>query len=359
MSSSDEELPESILSAANTASLNLLPAKSHQKYEKQYKHFESWCNSKGTNSVKEEVFLAYFADLQKTFQPNTLWSKYSMLKCVLQVKRNVDLSPYFKLTLFIKKQNVGYRPKKAKIFNKAEVSRFIEEAPDEIYLLIKVATIFGLARACRREELAKIMIDDIQDKENLVVVKIPDSKNNTSRNFVVSDEINKGLYLQLIRKYTNLRKPCTQHKRFFVQYRQGACSTQCVGINSFGKMPSDIAAYLKLENPEQYTGHSFRRSSATMLADSGEGITNVKRLGGWKSTAVAESYIDESTNQKKDMSNKILDMNKYSNISQPSSSQTRSPSVSHSVSHPLYEMTGSAINLQNTNNCSFVININK
>lgn len=33
--------------------------------------------------------------------------------------------------------------------------------------------------------------------------------------------------------------------------------------------------------------------------------------------------------------------------------------ASHSVSHPLYEMTGSAINLQNANNCSFVININK
>lgn len=356
MSRSDEELPDSILEAANTANLNLLPAKSRQKYKKQYKHFENWCHNKGTNSVKEEVFLAYFADLQKTFQPNTLWSKYSMLKSVLKVKRNLDLSLYFKLISFIKKQNVGYRPKKAKIFDKDEISRFIEEAPDEIYLLIKVATIFGLAGACRREELSKVMIDDIEDKENLIVVKIPDSKNNTSRIFVVSDEINKGHYLQLYRKYANLRKPCTQHRRFFVQYRQGVCSTQCVGINSFGKMPSEIAAYLQLKNPEQYTGHSYRRSSATMLADSGAGITNVKRLGGWKSTAVAESYIDDSTNQKKDMSNKILAMNNCpSELNQPSSSRT----INASLSHPLNEITGSTINLQNINNCSFVININK
>lgn len=33
-----KELPDYILEVTNTASLNLLPAKSHQIYEKQYKH---------------------------------------------------------------------------------------------------------------------------------------------------------------------------------------------------------------------------------------------------------------------------------------------------------------------------------
>lgn len=287
-----------------------------------------------------------------------------MLKSVLKIKINLDLSQYFKLTLFLKKQNVGYRPKKAKIFDKIEVSKFMEEAPDQIYLLIKVATIFGLAGACRREELCKIMVDHIEDKGNLIVVKIPDSKNNTSRIFVVSNETNKGHYLQLYHKYANLRKPSTPHKRFFVLYQQGTCGTQCIGINSFGKMPSKIAAYLQLKNPEHYTGHSFRRSSATMLADSGAGITNVKRLGGWKSTTVAESYIDDSTNQKKDMSNKILATNNCpSALSQPSSSHNiNCPSTSQclssrTISHPLNELTGSAITLQNVSNCSFVINV--
>lgn len=346
----EEELPYDILEAANTVNENLLPAKSCQKYEKQFKHFENWCNNKGTKSFKEEVFLAYFADLRKSYQPNTLWSKYSMLKSVLKVNKNLDLSLYYKLTSYIKKENVGYRPKKSKIFEKDDISRFIKEAPDEIYLLIKVATIFGLAGACRREELSKIMIDDIEDKENLVIVKISDSKNYTSRIFVISDEINNGHYLQLFRKYSNLRKPNTPHKRFFVNYKRRACTTQCVGINTFGKMPAQIAAYLKLKNPEEYTGHSFRRSSATILADSGEGISNVKRLGGWKSTAVAESYIEESMTQKK-LSNKILDIkNGSSELSQ---------TLLNSTSHPLNELTCSTINLENINSCSFVININK
>ncbi|KAJ8914382.1 hypothetical protein NQ315_017472 [Exocentrus adspersus] len=62
------------------------------------------------------------------------------------------------------------------------------------------------------------------------------------------------------------------HKRFFVAYTRGKCTVQCVGVNTFGKIPSEIAAYLQLPNPQLYTGHSFRRSSASILANTGEGI---------------------------------------------------------------------------------------
>ena len=53
-------------------------------------------------------------------------------------------------------------------------------------------------------------------------------------------------------------------------------------------MPQKIAQFLKLTNPELYTGHCFRRTSATLLIDAGGDITALKRHGGWKSTAVTE-----------------------------------------------------------------------
>jgi hypothetical protein len=31
------------------------------------------------------------------------------------------------------------------------------------------------------------------------------------------------------------------------------------GFNTFGKIPSDIAKYLGLTNPHEYSGHTFRR----------------------------------------------------------------------------------------------------
>ncbi|KAJ8912040.1 hypothetical protein NQ315_000533 [Exocentrus adspersus] len=244
MDSSDEDLPEAIIEAAEKANSDLLPDKSRDRYEQQYKHFESWCNEKKVKGLKDEVFLAYFADLSKK---------------------------------------------------------------DETYLMIKVAIIFGLAGACRRAELSQITIDNIEDKGNLVVVKITDSKNHSARSFVISAEVNNGKFLELYRKYANLRpSSVTSHRRFYIKYTKGKCSVQCIGINTIGKIPSEIAAYLGLPNPERYTGHSFRRSSATFLTDSGEEITNIKRLGGWKSTSVAESHIEESEKQRENLSNKIL-----------------------------------------------------
>lgn len=53
-------------------------------------------------------------------------------------------------------------------------------------------------------------------------------------------------------------------------------------------MPKEIAKFLQLEDPESYTGHSLRRSSATVVADSGAGIDLLKRLGDWKSIKSVE-----------------------------------------------------------------------
>lgn len=356
MDSSDEEqLPEAILKAADEVNSELLPAKSRLRYEKQYEHFVTWCKKKGVKSYKEEVFLAYFSDLSKVLKSNTLWSRYSMVKSLVKIKQNVDISKFHKLTLFLKQKNVGFRAQKAQVFTKEDISRFML-APDEVYLMIKVSTIFALAGALRRAELVNITLDDIQDKGNLIVVKISDSKNHSSRSFVLSEEINNGIFLMLYRKYANLRPPTTPHRRFFINYKKGKCSIQCVGINTFGKMPTEIAAYLHLPNPECYTGHSFRRSSATFLADSGEAITNIKRLGGWKSTTVAEGYLEDSEKQKKIISNKILSCtNNLEPLPSSSSSCDRQPMPSL----PVTNSTGLVIlnSLQCATNCTFNINI--
>ena len=215
MDSSDEELPGDILEAANLANLQLLPEKSRSRYEKQFQHFESWCDSKKVKSLKEEVFLAYFSDMSKLWKPNTLWSRYSMLKSVLKVKKDLDISKYYKITAYIKRQNVGFRPKKSRIFTQEEIRKFLTEAPDEVYLLIKVVAIFGLAGACRREELTKLTLDDIDDKGNMIIITIQDSKNHSSRCFVISQDGNNQSFVSFYRKYAGLRPKQTSNRRFF------------------------------------------------------------------------------------------------------------------------------------------------
>ncbi|XP_045471427.1 uncharacterized protein LOC123678443 [Harmonia axyridis] len=74
----------------------------------------------------------------------------------------------------------------------------------------------------------------------------------------------------------------------------------------FGTFPRQIAAFLKLENATSYTGHCFRRTSASLLADSGATIDVLKRHGGWKSSNVAEGYIESSIKNKQKISDKIF-----------------------------------------------------
>lgn len=142
MSSSDSEIdmntPPDIVNAATIATNNLLPEKSRAKYEKAYRDFLSWRMDKNTTSLSENVLLAYFEDLSKKFKSASLWTIYSMVKSTLNIKHQVDISKYFKLTTLLKRKSEGYIAKKAKTFSPEEINKFLNDAPDQLYLQSKV-----------------------------------------------------------------------------------------------------------------------------------------------------------------------------------------------------------------------------
>ncbi|KAJ8915695.1 hypothetical protein NQ315_000629 [Exocentrus adspersus] len=74
----------------------------------------------------------------------------------------------------------------------------------------------------------------------------------------------------------------------------------------FSKIPEKIATFFKLPEPSAYTGHCFRRSSATILANCGTDLLSLKKHGGWRSSAVAEGYIDDCLSNKIKISETIL-----------------------------------------------------
>lgn len=155
--------------------------------------------------------------------------------------------------------------------------------------------------ACRREELMKIETTHIEDLNTALLVHIPDSKTKVERQFVVS-----GNFYAICKKYMKLRPSDVPNSRFFLNYQRGKCTRQPIGINKFGCIATEVAKFLELPDPAAYTGHCLRRSSATILVDSGADITALKRHGGWRSTTVAEGYIDHSLNNKIETANKIL-----------------------------------------------------
>lgn len=181
-----------------------------------------------------------------------------------------------------------------------------------------------------------MLIDDIEDKESVLIIKIPNTKTNISRTFIVSNGgVENTNYISFYRKYVELRPPNTPTRRFFLRYKNGICNKQVVGMNIFANMPKQIASFLNLPNVSSYTGHCFRRSSATLLADAGASITTLKRLGGWRSATTAEGYIEDSIQNKTQISEKILGKSSGSLGNEISYATTSSAVVADNRNEPI------------------------
>lgn len=177
--------------------------------------------------------------------------------------------------------------------------------------------------ACRTQELVDMTVENIEFQENVLIVKLPNTKTKIPRSFVIRDEFH-----DIVKRYFNLRPGDLKTNRFFMQYRDKKCVKQVVGKNKISAVPKEIATYLNLPNPQDYTGHCFRRTSATILADSGADLTTIKRHGGWKSSNVAEGYIDDSVGNKTRINNQITEsINMHSD-------QASSPRPSTSAAWP-------------------------
>lgn len=192
--------PPEVSNTAREAIENLLPSKSRLHYEKAYRQFLDWRITKGVTNVSENVLLAYLSEKSKNVKASTLWATYSMLKSTLNIKENVDIAKFTKLVPFIKQQAVGYRAKKSKVFTREEISKFITEAPDEIYLFLKTVLIIGISGACRRDELTKLTVNDIKDKGPVLIINVLGTKTDVDRTFTITNSD----YIEIYRKYFKL-----------------------------------------------------------------------------------------------------------------------------------------------------------
>ena len=67
-----------------------------------------------------------------------------------------------------------------------------------------------------------------------------------------------------------------------------------MGKNMIGKVPHDVATRLKLAKPEDYTFHSYRRTSATSAANGGMTSEQMQGFFGWKHASMCQEYISTS-----------------------------------------------------------------
>lgn len=306
---------------------NLLPVKSRKKYVTVFENFIKWSESQGDTSFSEDIMLTYFDYLTaKSNSPSTLWSYYSMIKSNLRLKHNIDIGKYYNLIAFIKRQNEGYEPKKAPVFNATQIRQFLlNSSLDHEWLAAKTVAVMGLFGALRCDEFVKMLVEHVQKEGNLLVVSVPITKTKQAKKFV----IDKPNFIAIIEKYKSLRPPNTPIDRFFLKYENGKCRRQPIGINKFYKMPMQIAEFLKLPDPKSYTGHTFRRSSASWLGNQGASKRMLQNHGLWKSAQIAESYVEQSIKYKQNTAsflNAALGENDDSNVHHNENERTQNVS---------------------------------
>lgn len=262
-SSDNEFMGSSDFKSEDEGDHNILPTKSKEIYEKAYNDFITWCVSNKINDCSEKTLLEYFTVKSKILKASSMMTVYSMLKSTLQLYHKTDISKFSKLLTYLKIQSNSHTPKRTKILTKKQVLAFLTEAPDEKYLMVKVALIFGIAGG-RSRELTDLKVDDIQDLGRSLLVIIRESNSHIKRSYnIFNDEGWPIDFLSMFRKYASLRPKNIEHRRFFIYYDQGKCSRQVVGKNTFGQLPKKIANFLNLPDPEAYTGHCFRYCSAS------------------------------------------------------------------------------------------------
>lgn len=127
-----------ILEKAKEVAKSLLPQRSRPKYESAYVKFNQWRLQKKIQSTSESTLLAYFHELAIDHKPTSLWATYSMLRSMIQIKHRLNIYHYPNLIAFLKQKNKGYKSKKSKVLSAEHINQFLEEAPDNKFLAIKV-----------------------------------------------------------------------------------------------------------------------------------------------------------------------------------------------------------------------------
>lgn len=279
---------DAITAQASVVKDSLLPSASFKTYTKYWNHYIDWTKEKKIPEDQiytENTLLVYFHELSESYSPSSLWTIFSCINCHFQIYKNINLNNFGSLRLFLKRKGQRYKPKKASVFTRVQVENYIKQAPNVgQHLLQKLVLLFGFYGGLRTSELTELRWNDIELTEQGIKVTIRYSKTDLAGNghvFIIpSNKMDASVCpVNLLSLYKTSLDPNQCNGRVWRTYRRGQFINSPMGKNQIGTIPAKIATFLCLPNASTFTGHSFRRTSSTVLADEGVSLINLKRFG--------------------------------------------------------------------------------
>lgn len=283
----------------------LFDFKSSGTYFQWVDRLRAWSVKNDCNfeAITVNNLLQFFKDQSCDYAPTTLWQGYSCLNRYFSVYKGwTNFRNYPMLKMLLKKFDKQHQKKKAAVLTTDQINKWLDEAPEENGgIMHKAAFVQGYFGTLRVDEIVQLGFEHVNTASNEFirttltgsVSQKSDQAGNTPFTFLMTrnEQFPKRCPFRITQAYIAQVKD--KEGRFFRNWnvRMKGFGKQPAGKNCIAKIPFKIAEFLQLENPELYTGHCFRRSSATALADSGMSKLNFKRQGRWKSDAAAEGYI--------------------------------------------------------------------
>lgn len=285
--------------------LDLQSESTKRGYQRAIKAYEDYRNGR---PHAESLVLAFINDQSNTKAPTTLWTMYSLVKKYLLLECNFDLGAAAAISDFLKTLNRHHKKKKASAFDRDQLFDFFRNAPstgrDLVVKLVAITGYYGGLRSC---ELVALCWEDINFAQEGILVRI--SRSKTDQAGVGATKLLPKLSEEALcpvfyfTKYKDHFSELTG--RLFRQFQAGKFIKSPLGKNMISSVPREIAHFLKLDNPNLYTGHALRVTSATTLADQGANIIELKRHGRWASSSIAEEYVRESKHARVETASKL------------------------------------------------------
>jgi len=105
-------------------------------------------------------------------------------------------------------------------------------------------------------------------------------------------------YMALFTEQNKLDEPRFFRKLKLNSKGQIAATKEKIGQHTAENIGKAVAGILRLLNPGDFTGHCWRRTAATLMAESGLTVPQMKSATGHGSERVMQRYVDNTHNQK-------------------------------------------------------------
>ena len=270
----------------------------------------------------EEELREYFLNMRtvRGCASTTIWTNFSMVNSVCKNKYSFDIKSLPRIVTLLKSFE-GAPKKKAAIFTAEELRAFCEapELEGGYWLVRKAVVILAYFGGLRLVEALNLVLEKIDNKKDgSIRVRHSRSKQRTDQQGTkydvpkMKDAASKGEdgfdWASVLREYLTMVKEelgIFSGRVFYTGKKDGHLTRQVMGRNMLSEVPHMVAEFLGKENPQDYTFHSFRRSSATAAADQGATAQQMVDFFGWKSHGMTNEYISTSEHQITNMADRL------------------------------------------------------